>query len=307
MKKEFLPFLKIDHKTNFELTDEQFQKNETLNLFTTLSLVSDDNMGKEINKLFDIILPENSLKDVFKINIAISEKIKNGKNKKLVLKTLNIILNKKEEGTLNLTSNELDDLSIIISVIYNKLSKSKIINNYETFLNEIKKFKKSNFDVLKRYINEKVIKNINLSTSKSPPSSKNNSMNEDLYRSNLSSSPKKIRTLKNLNLINQNDLNYKFQEFKDDKYYIIPIECMILIKKFEKVKKIKLKIENDIDEEIIRNNIFILLNNEWLFQNLMEIEIDLSNEEIYKDYYNLYNEELINLGNSSKKLIKNTN
>ena len=106
MKKEFLPFLKIDHKTNFELTDEQFQKNETLNLFTTLSLVSDDNIGKEINKFFDIILPENSLKDVFKINIAISEKIKNGKNKKLVVKTLNSILNKKEDVTLNLTSNE---------------------------------------------------------------------------------------------------------------------------------------------------------------------------------------------------------
>ena len=307
MKKEFLPFLKIDHKTNFELTDEQFQKNETLNLFTTLSLVSDDNIGKEINKFFDIILPENSLKDVFKINIAISEKIKNGKNKKLVVKTLNSILNKKEDVTLNLTSNELYDLSIIISVIYNKLSKSKIVNNYETFLNEIKKFKKSNFDVLKRYINEKVINNFHLSTSISPPSSTNNSMNEDLSRTNLSSSPKKIRTIKHLNLINQNNLNYKFQEFKDDKYYIIPIECMILIKKFEKVKKIKLKIENDIDEEIIRNNIFILLNNEWLFQNLMEIEIDLSNEEIYKDYYNLYNEELINLGNSSKKLIKNTN
>ena len=229
MKKEFLPFLKIDHKTNFELTDEQFQKNETLNLFTTLSLVSDDNIGKEINKFFDIILPENSLKDVFKINIAISEKIKNGKNKKLVVKTLNSILNKKEDVTLNLTSNELYDLSIIISVIYNKLSKSKIVNNYETFLNEIKKFKKSNFDVLKRYINEKVINNFHLSTSISPPSSTNNSMNEDLSRTNLSSSPKKIRTIKHLNLINQNNLNYKFQEFKDDKYYIIPIECMILI------------------------------------------------------------------------------
>ena len=43
------------------------------------------------------------------------------------------------------------------------------------------------------------------------------------------------------------------------------------------------------------------------FQNVIDININLSNEEMYKDYFTLYNEKLIRLSNKSKKIIKNTN
>ena len=307
MEKQFPHFLKINYKSKLEEIDEQTQTNETISLFTTLTYILEEKIGKEINKFFNKILPENTLEDVFKVNIAISEKSINLKDKKLINDTLNIILNKKEEGTLTLNKSELNDLSLILSVIYKKISNNKIIKDYKTFLKEIEKFKNKNFDILKNYLNE------NLDNKKkdtySPPTSIIDSRTSNITFSHSKFiSPKKIR-LKNLidNSKIDSDLTYIFKEIKEYDKFILPIECMILLKKYESIKKLQLTLENDISKETIRNNIFILLNAEWLFQNVIDIDINLSNEEMYKDYFTLYNEELIRLSNKSKKIIKNTN
>ena len=288
MEKQFPRFLKINYKSKLEEIDEQTQTNETISLFTTLTNILEEKIGKEINKFFNKILPENTLEDVFKVNIAISEKSINLKDKKLINDTLNIILNKKEEGTLTLNKSELNDLSLILSVIYKKISNNKIIKDYKTFLKEIEKFKNKNFDILKNYLNE------NLDNKKkdtySPPTSIIDSRTSNItFAHSKFISPKKIR-LKNLidNSKIDSDLTYIFKEIKE-------------------YDKLQLTLENDISKETIRNNIFILLNAEWLFQNVIDIDINLSNEEMYKDYFTLYNEELIRLSNKSKKIIKNTN
>ena len=302
MNKKVPPIITINHKNAIDLMDDYSRTNETLILLKTLTVVGQDNIGKEINKFFDRILPENNSSDIFKINTSISNKTKDSKNKSLINNTLNKILNQKEEVTLKLNNNETKDIALILSVIFNKIKSKKKIKDYETFLSEIEKVKKKNFDISKYSITNNSKKKNNslfstISTSKASFSNLN------------SKSPEKKSSFNGFEII---DYDYLFKEFKEDENLIIPIECIILLKKFEIIKRIKLSIDNlnglnSIDENTVRNNIFVLLNINWLFFNVMGIEIDLSNEEMYNDYKNLYNEKLIELSLSSKKNIRNTN
>ena len=54
-------FLKIDHKNEMVEEDEESRIKQTLNFFTAVtSIDEEDSIGKEINKFFNQILPENS-------------------------------------------------------------------------------------------------------------------------------------------------------------------------------------------------------------------------------------------------------
>jgi hypothetical protein len=142
MNKKVPPIITINHKNAIDLMDDYSRTNETLILLKTLTVVGQDNIGKEINKFFDRILPENNSSDIFKINTSISNKTKDSKNKSLINNTLNKILNQKEEVTLKLNNNETKDIALILSVIFNKIKSKKKIKDYETFLSEIEKVKK---------------------------------------------------------------------------------------------------------------------------------------------------------------------
>ena len=297
MNKKVPPIITINHKNAIDLMDDYSRTNETLFLLKTLTVVGQDNIGKEINKFFDRILPENNSSDIFKINTSISNKTKDSKNKSLINNTLNKILNQKEDVTLKLNNNETKDIALILSVIFNKIKSKKKIKDYETFLSEIEKIKKKNFDISKYSItNNSKKKNTSLFSTISTSKTSFSNLN--------SKSPEKKSSFNGFEII---DYDYLFKEFKEDENLIIPIECIILLKKFEIIKKIKISIDNlnglnSIDENTVRNNIFLLLNINWLFFNVMGIEIDLSNEEMYNDYKNLYNEKLIELSLSSKKI-----
>ena len=117
MNKKVPPIITINHKNAIDLMDDYSRTNETLILLKTLTVVGQDNIGKEINKFFDRILPENNSSDIFKINTSISNKTKDSKNKSLINNTLNKILNQKEEVTLKLNNNETKDIALILSVI----------------------------------------------------------------------------------------------------------------------------------------------------------------------------------------------
>ena len=142
MNKKVPPIITINHKNAIDLMDDYSRTNETLFLLKTLTVVGQDNIGKEINKFFDRILPENNSSDIFKINTSISNKSKDSKNKSLINNTLNKILNQKEDVTLKLNNNETKDIALILSVIFNKIKSKKKIKDYETFLSEIEKVKK---------------------------------------------------------------------------------------------------------------------------------------------------------------------
>ena len=57
----------------------------------------------------------------------------------------------------------------------------------------------------------------------------------------------------------------------------------------------------------LENNIFILLNLNWIFPQLIEIEIDFSDENITKEQINLYKSKLKVLSKILKRSLKSTN
>ena len=103
----------------------------------------------------------------------------------------------------------------------------------------------------------------------------------------------------------QKILEFQFKEFKEDKNELLPAEMRLLIKKFSTIKKIKLTINGNEDNnnkkinnlfelgsDDIQNNILVLFNLDWLFQNLLELEVDLSNENLLKEQIDIQSNNL---------------
>ena len=86
---------------------------------------------------------------------------------------------------------------------------------------------------------------------------------------------------------------------------------LILAKKFQTVRKIKLGISefNSNGSNMSntkKNYIFVFLNLNWIFSNVIEIEVDLSNESLYNDLFDVFHEKLVELAKQSNRLLKNT-
>ena len=86
-------FLKIDHKNEMVEEDEESRIKQTLNFFTAVtSIDEEDSIGKEINKFFNQILPENSDNP---LNLNKSIAAKNKISLSQIQSSLDNILNKK--------------------------------------------------------------------------------------------------------------------------------------------------------------------------------------------------------------------
>ena len=79
------------------------------------------------------------------------------------------------------------------------------------------------------------------------------------------------------------DNNYFMEDSKSE----LPIELIILIKKFENIKTLTLQIR-DMNLKLVKENIFVLFNIKLLFPNYTEIKIDLNDEILYKNIINIY-------------------
>src|SRR5688500_475714 len=67
-----LRYIKIDHKNQLNYFDEDSTIKLKLSLYTTLASIEEEMIGREINKLFEKLIP-NPNDDLFKININISK------------------------------------------------------------------------------------------------------------------------------------------------------------------------------------------------------------------------------------------
>ena len=93
--------------------------------------------------------------------------------------------------------------------------------------------------------------------------------------------------------------NYGLDENKQE----LPIELIILLKKFEKIEILTFQIR-DSDEKLLKQNIFLLFNISILFPNFTEIKIDLNDEELQKKVNNIYETRGQELMNKFKKNIR---
>lgn len=276
-------FIKIDRHNSLKFVDEDDLRNIKISLFQTLASIEEEIVGKEINKLFDKLLPNNN--DVFKISINLSKEYyqNNYVNSYLEFKlledvknSLDSIINKKYNMEFFFFQSNLDELFKVLVYSYLDLSNSTYfftsfnkkykINTQSEFLREIEKILERNIDIIKRYRQEKE----NLNSSRSSFSS--GSTYSYKYSSN-----------------SNNDLE-------------IPKEMIILMNKFQTIKKIVLFVPNQIEDFI--PYLLVLININWLFPNLFEVELDISNGPFTREIYEVFVE---NLNSSLKNKIVNVN
>lgn len=294
-----LEYIQINHKNKIEELSFESHVNGAGNLLNLLRFCEED-IGGDINKFFLNILPENKEADPFKVISSIANKSKYTKNQ--VIDCINYIMNKDETTTFILTKELGEKLAIVIKEIFKKIKKSKV-KNFEDLQKKLKN--SSDFgnrdDFLKRYANAPSLSNSNSNLQNSLIDSKSDNTLPSLQ----------LKPIKSADTI-ENKIMYQFKELKEDKKNILPTEMLILIHKYNKVTKLKLTINNDynsspeesidrnsinnaksfLDQNDLQNNILVLLNLEWLFPNLVELEVDLSNKNIIESEILLYNYSL---------------
>ena len=319
-----LDYIQIDHKNKIEELSSDDHIFFVSKLLKKLN-VNNDNIGGELNKILQGILPESKEPDILKLIISISTKTKT-ENEHLE-NCLNEIMNRQENNSITLTKDLSEQLSTIIKEIFKKVRKNSKIKNFSQLVEESKKFfdEHNQDDILKKYKIQKPVKMFQTTNSNDINCSFNNSeknirhVNPNNYESISSSSLTKIRKKQNIifgGKINERNWNdYKFKKYKEDSKYFLPVEMLILMRKFNTVKKLKLTIcnynlpennnnnddgfENNnnnssssaeiiLDQNDLQNNICVLLNIDWLFESLVELEVDFSSENLTESIINIY-------------------
>ena len=358
---DYLNFLKINHKNKIEEVNSEEHIQQLITFSKTLTVENENNIGQEMNKFFNLILNENKEGEALKVNIAISNRLYKDKN---INKYINTILNGKENTNLVLTNELSENIAIILTKAYQKIKNDNKIENYNELQEKISNYNFLEEDILKKYLidrddrgmanngelfsqqrSSEYIINISRHTTAEPfMKNLNKTDNNNSNRITVAKSPNKNKYNKKLIPNNKNEDIYQFKEFKNDIFSEIPPEMLILRRKFQMVKKMKLIItnhirnknhnnpfssnsynssenninnsshdnDNNLKEVILQkkdidNNIFVLLNLSWLFPQLIEIEIDLSAPNIMKDQINFYKPELKLFSKIIKREIKGTN
>ena len=344
----YLNYLKITGQDKIEELDNEAYIQQCMMFSSTLAQENEDNIGKEINKFFNLILTENKEGEPLKVNIAMSNRFN---KEKVIDNQINYILNKNFDSELVLDEEMSENIATILTIIYQKIQSKFKFNSYQAFVNKINNYNLFERDILKDYLiteEESRQRNMALNSPAKPEYEINRFLSTSPNKSRKTvpipdnSSKKNISTkIKNRNsTLNKTKIIYEFREKNSDKNLGFPIEILILKRKFQTIKKIKLMISNSVSrskknifdsesfsdkdnsfinvsfssnlseinlkQKDIQNIIFVLLNLNWLFFNIIEIEIDLSNDNIIKEQILLYKSSLKHFSKLLKRNIKNT-
>ena len=326
-----LNYIKINNKSKIEGLEEETQNQLLMDLINSISVDKEGNVGKELNKFFNIILPENKDGDVLKVNYSLSKKInKNTKLKKDEIKKLHVdnmtqIMNSKISQNFVLTREMNEILSVILSEIFKKIKKKDKFKKNEDLIKYIEEKSNKISGILEKYKDKNEMSPSSFIYMENMEDNNDTTSNNNFLFSNDTTQESSSRISSVINNANEfsksiyldKNINnrYCFRELKTTKPLDIPLEVLILREKFEKVKKLKLILKrnnNNIDNEFfleqkdIINNIFILFNLKWLFPNLFEIELDLTNENILKDEIKSNNDKYYQFLKKTKKNKKTT-
>ena len=297
IKDKQIPYLKLNSSPLFEILSE----NEYLKEINKLPKMFNEDITineEKITKFFHNILPESKEGDILKINFALSSGCK--KNKDISHQCLNDIMNMKESSTLFLTKDFASKLSQIIKEIFRRFKKYSNIKTYEELLLNAKDFLYKGGNIINKYMVEKKVEKF------IDKNDTNYIQKDDRYHVIIDnkifnhSSEDLPKLSKKLN--RNRTIEFQFRDIKEEKKKNLPAEMRCLIKKFTTIKNLKLSINNNkshnkleefnLDITDIQNTIIILYNSEWLFQNLLEIEIDLSNDSLLRSQYHIQSQNL---------------
>ena len=307
-----MEYIQIDHKNSIEVIEQNVYINEVSSFLNIIN--NEGTLGKEINKFFQILVPESKEDDTFKMLSSMASKSKS--DKEISENAINKIMNLPENNVFVLSKDICELLAVIMRESFKKLKKKKI-KSFKELMDIIVKVKSEERDVLLNYKTANNINNNAKNQKKSSKTSKNPSSTKHINQLsfagqtglNLMKMDKKINFGKSLimglDTEEQLDLDfcYKFKTLASDKREPIPIEMIILIQKFKKIRKLILNIDRSVksnntednlnagnssnsssdsifSQSDILNYIFVLSNIEWLFSDLLELEVDLSNDNL---------------------------
>lgn len=310
MRKNENNYLRIDHNNNSSSIDEDYETKLTLSLFMSLASMSEESIGTELNKFFAKMIPIKE-SDLYKINLFLLSTIKKKTQlPKRINEQVNYIVNSNFEMNYTFTNENVFNLSIVLFESFKELSakKKSKINSQNEFLNIIQKLNYKQIDdvIQKNCSPEYRDENNNLSLISSR-SCENIFQSKLRKRGNAFRSMISVNTEPNSSLSNNLQL-YQFKSTRSNEYPL-PVEMIVLLNKFQSIKKLTLIIESE-DENIKLTNenyLIILLNVDWLFPNLIEIELNLKNyefQEIIRDIFNKKTEEIFK---KAKLVSKTTN
>ena len=280
-QKHDLKYIQIERKNKIIKLSTDMQITEASNFLITLTPM-EENLGGEINNFFMKVLPENKEREILKILTVISNKTKINKN--ILNSYLTNILNRPEEDKITLTRDLSEEISVILREIFKKIKKKTKIKNYE----ELKKKAENYMDNLHK---EDILSYFRVENS-----SKTLGSGFNLFE-NVNNNDENIKRL--------NDEIYEYKEIKLPKDIQLPLEMLILIRKFNLTKTLRLTINsdyysisdnfsksyeysNDRKKNDLENIILILFNLDWLFPSLVGLELDFSNSDLLESQINLY-------------------
>ena len=276
-----LEYIQIDHKNKIVELPSDIQMKETSSFFRCFVPV-EDNLCGAMNNFFLSVLPENKEGEILKVLTAVSNKTKTDKN---ILQTyLTNILNRRDEDKIILNMELSEEISTVLREVFKKIKKRSGIKNYDDLLKKV-----DNYMNLHK---EDIVSQFKVNTS-----SKNLPIANKLFDND-------NNNLKDGTKINSS-FTYEYKEIKLPKDFPLTIEMAILIRKFSMAKTLRLTINNDyfsngdeISKSIeynyskknneLENIILILLNLDWLFPSLVNLEFDLTNINLKESQINLY-------------------
>ena len=339
----YLNYLKINGQNKLEEIDNDAYIQQCIIFSSTLAQENENIIGVEINKFFNLILAENKEGEPLKVNIAISNRNAKEKN---INKQINEILNNKFTEELVLNDELSENLAIILTTIYQKIHNKYKFSSFNELVEQINNYNLFERDILKEYLitDEENRKKERLNNSPIKPDYVinrfiTNSPNKiRKTQPNLTTSKLQIKSPNRKK--EKERIMYEFKPTKSDNDLPFPIEMLILKRKFHTIKKLKLIVSNsrskkeknifdsdsfsdkdnsffnlsfssnlsekNLKPKDVQNNIYVLLNLNWLFPHLIEIEIDLSNDNIVKDQISVYNSGLKYFSKLLRRNLKNT-
>ena len=343
-EESLLEYIRINHKNKIEELSSNDHVIEVANLIKILSM-EEDGTGGEINKFFQSLIPESKEGDPLKMLFSISSKAKYDKD--YFKNCINEIMNRPETTFIILTKDLSQQLSIVLKEIFKIIKKSySKIKTFNKLVDESQKYLDvyNEDNILQKYKVEKPLKKkndnsnyIDISFNNSDKRLRNVNINNN-YESGSSTTLSRIKISQNLSAgtkvpeKTENETFYQFKKNnKEDSKYNLPIEMIILIRKFNMIKKLRLILDNNsysennlnidddtennnstnnteiiLDQNDLYNNILVLLNLEWLFPSIVELEVDLTNENLVESEIKLYLKSLKRFSKLLHKDIKIT-
>ena len=301
-----LEYIQINHQNKIVGLPDTMHMMQASSFLLSLTPI-EETLGGEINNFFLSVLPENKEGEILKVLTKIANKSKIEKN--VLHKCLTKILNMPENDRITLNRDICEDISIVLREVFKKIKKKTKIKIYE----DIKRCTQNYMDNFQK---EDILKKFKVFNSNS---SKALGIGNRYFENNINNGFKYIN--KNFQMIEEDQ--YEYKEIKLQKNVILPIEMIILLRKFSMVKNLRLTINNDyfsINDELSRSNeylnkrkkneyeniILILFNLDWLCPSLVGLELDLSNINIIESQIDLYKYALDEFSKLINKEIKIT-